>query len=234
MKKKAHIYRYKGVSFGSHVELNEAQLESLEGLLHGAELPSTSCLGGRGSTFATVTPPFGRVVVKQYRRGGLLGRLIVRHYLRMGVVRAEHEYRLLRRVRELGVRAPEPLVFASKGLFFYQNWLITREIPDSKSLAELSLNQEHDVIQLTQRVVEPVLKLIAHRICHVDLHPGNVLVGIKGEPYLLDFDKAHYYKGSKRALRDFYLRRWRRAVIKHHLPEAISEVMCLKLKSATV
>ena len=34
-----------------------------------------------------------------------------------------------------------------------------------------------------------------------------------------------------RALRDFYLRRWRRAVIKHHLPESIAEVMCLKLKS---
>jgi 3-deoxy-D-manno-octulosonic acid kinase len=34
-----------------------------------------------------------------------------------------------------------------------------------------------------------------------------------------------------RALRDFYLRRWRRAVIKHRLPESIAEVMCLKLKS---
>jgi aminoglycoside phosphotransferase (APT) family kinase protein len=34
-----------------------------------------------------------------------------------------------------------------------------------------------------------------------------------------------------RRLRDFYLRRWRRAVIKHGLPDYVSETMCLRLRS---
>ena len=69
-----------------------------------------------------------------------------------------------------------------------------------------------------------------NQILHVDLHLGNVLVDSNSRVYLIDFDKARYSIQNKDKLRDKYLRRWRRAVIKHRLPEKLSDLMhsCLR------
>ena len=52
----------------------------------------------------------------------------------------------------------------------------------------------------------------------------------EGKVYVLDFDKAVRFSGNKNALRDKYVCRWRRAVIKHKLPETLSELMCIGLR----
>lgn len=52
---------------------------------------------------------------------------------------------------------------------------------------------------------------------------GNVLVYPEQSVYLIDFDKARHFKGSASDLRKAYICRWRRAVIKHGLPEVLSE-----------
>jgi 3-deoxy-D-manno-octulosonic acid kinase len=72
--------------------------------------------------------------------------------------------------------------------------------------------------------------LIEEGIYHVDLHPGNVLVDNNHNVYVIDFDKARCWTGPKNELRDLYLHRWRRAVIKHNLPETLSEIACLHLR----
>jgi hypothetical protein len=48
--------------------------------------------------------------------------------------------------------------------------------------------------------------------------------------HVVDFDNARPFDGSERDLRDQYLRRWRRAVIKHNLPETLSELMAMELR----
>jgi 3-deoxy-D-manno-octulosonic acid kinase len=64
----------------------------------------------------------------------------------------------------------------------------------------------------------------------VDLHPGNVLVDSNSRVYLIDFDKARYSYLNKDKLRVKYISRWRRAVIKHRLPESLWEMMSSELR----
>ena len=66
--------------------------------------------------------------------------------------------------------------------------------------------------------------LIRHGIWHRDLHPGNVLVDENGMPHLIDFDKARYLK-NHHLLTEKYIKRWARAIAKHHLPPELAHVM---------
>jgi 3-deoxy-D-manno-octulosonic acid kinase len=80
-----------------------------------------------------------------------------------------------------------------------------------------------------EQAANQVVLLINQQILHVDLHPGNVLVDADGKVFLLDFDKAQKVAGKRNKLRDYYLCRWRRAVIKYNLPEVLSEMFALTL-----
>ena len=74
-------------------------------------------------------------------------------------------------------------------------------------------------------VTEQISLLIQNNILHVDLHPGNVVVDDQGRVFLVDFDKGRIYSGSKTDLRDRYIARWRRAIIKHRLPMMLNDIM---------
>jgi len=189
-----------------------------------------SVLGGRGAVTFGELPGIGRVVVKHYSRGGWLRHLISHFYLRLGAYRAQTEFELLSIARVAGVNAPEPLFWAYKGGLIYRTWLVTREIKNKHTLAELSLLDEERTSLALKRLTEQVQRMIENHIFHVDLHPGNVLVDDSGAVFIIDFDKASQICGSRNALRDSYLTRWRRAVIKHSLPEIVSEGMCLGLR----
>jgi 3-deoxy-D-manno-octulosonic acid kinase len=142
---------------------------------------------------------------------------------------------MLERVRAMGVNAPRPLIFVNKGSFFYQSWLFMEEIVDSQNLAQLSKGEEGENGDLLHdgmaKLGQQVLRLVENKIFHVDLHPGNVLLDATGRVVIVDFDKAREYHGSSDSLRDLYLRRWRRAVIKHKLSPVLTEMMSLTLRS---
>ena len=203
----------------------EAQLSALAGMLELQEGVKLNTLGGRNCVNIADVPGIGRVVARQYMRGGLLRFCIQSRYVRWGKTRGEHEFRMLEAARGAGVRVPDPLGFASRGSLLYEAWLFTREIPGTRSMAELARAEDEAVPALMDSVIAQVIMLIRQRIFHVDLHPGNVLVDEGKQVYVIDFDKASYFSGSLNALRDLYLCRWRRAVIKHELPEILSELM---------
>lgn len=173
----------------------------------------------------------GRVVVKHYRRGGVLSRFVSSTYLRWGEIRSRMELELLLKARELGVAAPRPVGFVVKGGLLYRTWLATEEIPDHHSLAEVALKDLDRAESLLDEVGRQIALLIQGGIYHIDLHPGNVLVDGANRIYIVDFDKAEQFRRGRNALRDLYLFRWRRAAIKHGLPETFSELMCLRLRS---
>jgi 3-deoxy-D-manno-octulosonic acid kinase len=132
---------------------------------------------------------------------------------------------MLKKVRGLGVSAPEPIAYASTMGLFYRSWLVTREITKPSTLAELScVNQERMQIVMEQ-VVSEVSKLVKNHIYHDDLHPGNVLVNISDQVFILDFDKACLSRKNKNRLQKQYISRWRRAVVKHRLPTMLAEIM---------
>lgn len=192
--------------------------------------PSETSAVGRRPITALALEGLGRVVIKHYFRGGLLSRLMTRNYFRLGRSRAEAEFNCLARVRALGIAAPEPIGYITRGGMFYRNWLITREIPRTVSLAEWATTHGENIRALTDSFIEQVSVLIQAGVFHVDLHPGNVLLDDKGKIWLLDFDKAASFSGRPNTLRDNYLVRWRRAVLKHGLPEILSEYVAHGLR----
>ena len=199
------------------------------------EQAPTGVLAGRGYTGIQDVQGLGRVFVKQYAHGGLLRHVTGGHFICVGPSRSLLEFSMLERVRALGINAPRPLVFVNKGSFFYRSWLFMEEIVDSRNLAQISASTDandadvlHDgMVKLGQQV----LTLIENKIFHVDLHPGNVLIDASGRVFIVDFDKAREFQGSTDTLRDLYLRRWRRAVIKHRLSPVLTELMSLTLRS---
>ena len=177
-----------------------------------------------------VTRPAEAKAARLGGRGGVFGIFVREVYWRVGALRSEHECRMLEVVRSLGVSAPEAVAVISRGGRFYRTWLITREVGERLTLAELALADEDRARSIIPALVAQMNLLIDNQIFHVDLHPGNVLVGPGASVHLVDFDKAGEFSGSREDLRDKYVFRWRRAVIKHRLPEVLSELVCLGLR----
>ncbi len=175
----------------------------------------------------------GKVVVKHYLRGGILSYLLHRTYLRSGGgdYRSKHEFLMLMRVRSYGIAAPQPIVYGVEGGLFYKTWLVLSELEGVTALADLNTATDAKRFEAAmEQLVMQVERLIENRVFHIDLHPGNVVIDNAGQLFILDFDKARMFNGQLNDLRDRYLRRWRRAVIKHGLPESFSEIFCSRLR----
>jgi len=211
--------------FGFSLNLTETQLRSLTSCFKHPEPEGVSVLGGRTSVTPLELDGVGSVVIKHYRRGGLMRHLNERRYLNYGKTRAQREFELLTSVGSLGINVPQPIAYAHRGRLLYQAWLITREIHQPLSLASLSLQNEKKHGQIMESVIEQISALIQMDILHVDLHPGNVIVDAKGKVYLLDFDNGYVYHGNRQKLKNRYLSRWQRAVNKHGLPKVLIEMM---------
>jgi 3-deoxy-D-manno-octulosonic acid kinase len=205
--------------------LSEPQARRVAELLQQPAPAAPPGLGGRRALVRGELPGVGAVVVKAYWRGGWVRHFVARRYFGIGKSRAECEYEMLRLVRGAGVSAPEPVAFAWSGRFVVAAWLILREIPDAVTLSDLSRSGELRLRQVFPGLVAQITLMIRRGIYHVDLHPGNVLVEDDDRIRIVDFDKSRMFTGDRRRLRDRYLRRWNRAVRKHRLPSALSELL---------
>jgi hypothetical protein len=179
-------------------------------------------LSGRSAIWRHEIPGIGTVVVKEYRRGGMLRFIRRRYYVRFGPTRPEREFRNLRAAREAGLNVPEPVVSVSRGMLVYRGWLVTRLIV-GRSLVDVVRSGTDGVPELLDDLARQVGLLIDRRVAHVDLHPGNVLVDDAGTVYLLDFDRAFAFDKPIDELRQRYEVRWRRAVEKHGLPAILAD-----------
>jgi tRNA A-37 threonylcarbamoyl transferase component Bud32 len=193
--------------------------------------PTHAVLGGRGQSRVLELPQLGRVFVKRYSHGGFFRAITGGRFLCIGPCRSESEFTMLEKVRACGVNAPKPIAFIKKGSTVFSTWLVMEELAGARSLVEIQEKDSDEMLKAMDALAVQMGILVKHNIFHVDLHPGNVLVAPSGEVYLVDFDKAITFRGSSQALRDLYLRRWRRAVIKHKLSPVLSEMMSLTLRS---
>ena len=211
--------------FGSSEMLSDRQLKQLAQHFKQQPQPSVSVLEGRSLHTIDQIDGIGSVVIKPYMRGGFLRYLVKRRYLKLGTPRCQQEFELLQTVRNQGVNAPEPVAFAYSGRIYYLGWLITRAIEQPISLVQLANTNATGVQQMMPLVIEQISKLIQHHIQHIDLHPGNIIVDRDGRVFIIDFDKGRIFTGSQDKLRDFYLRRWQRAVSKHGLPVVLNDML---------
>ena len=219
---------YQSYQFRSVIRLEPETLDRLIDLFSpdkasGAqETPSGTgreVLSGRRAVRFAELPETGPVAVKTYARGGLIRHVLRDRYLYTGNSRPGIEFNLMSLARKAGINAPRPIAYVTRGKLFYRGWLITRQIQANESFAALCSDQRERAIKLKPLVCKSIQRLVEKRIFHVDLHPGNVLIDREDIHYIIDFDKACFYSGSRESLAEKYRRRWKRAVKKHGLPE---------------
>jgi len=219
------VQTYNSFHIGSESGLTELQMDQLTECFKRPLISTRSVLGGRNAFSIIELHGSGRVVIKNYSRGGLIRYFNRRTYIKLGQSRCESEYELLRYIKKVNISSLDPVAFVFKGTFFYNAWLVTKEIQQAQSLAEISL-KDLDSAQIAMKALKQQIEvMLENRIFHVDLHPGNVLIDRTGKIYIIDFDKARINVENTMQLRKMYISRWRRAVLKHHLPTILNDLM---------
>lgn len=151
--------------------------------------------GGRGSV-SILRSDEARWVLRHYRRGGWAARVLDDRYLWLGAERTRSfvEWRLLKRLRELGLPVPAPIAARYvRGSLTYQADLITEYLGATRTLAdsitETALDREQWV-----RIGGALAEFHAHGVHHADLNANNILLadGVEAARavYLLDFDRG--------------------------------------------
>ncbi len=167
---------------------------------------------GRGSVwFIGGSDPW---VLKAYRRGGCIARLVADRYVWTGEsrVRAFAEWRLLSHLHLNGVRVPQPVAARyRRGWLSYRCDLITRRLPDAVPLSAALAATE--LSEAAWRAVGAAISGM-HRlqVDHADLNAHNILIDGAGTVSLIDFDRGAVRRGSRWKRRN--LERLRRSLDK--------------------
>lgn len=169
--------------------------------------------GGRGGV-AIIDTSAGECVLRHYRRGGMVAKLMGDRYFWRGAqhTRCFAEFRLLGFIASRGLPSAQPVAcrYQRHGLFYTAD-LITRRIAHAQTLAECLAAG-----QLDGELAELVGALVArfHRagIWHADLNAHNVLV-TSDELYLIDFDRGCLREPAE-SWQQANLQRLRRSLLK--------------------
>lgn len=215
-------YKTGSLSVKSMVQLSVKDIGQIQTSIQMPSSKSATILGGRGDIQKLDLDQPGAAILKTYKRGGLARHFIKQTYLKFGKSRCQVELETLLIAKSLGVSVPQPIAFITKGEFVYQAWLITKEIHHDYSLAELCLKDGEQADLYIKEVARQMTTLAENGIYHVDLHPGNILIGKDKQAYFIDFDKARLFS-NKNILIKNYINRWDRAVKKYNLPASLSK-----------
>lgn len=169
--------------------------------------------GGRGGVQLIATPA-GECVLRHYRRGGLVAKLMGDRYLWRGAdaTRCFAEFRLLAEIARLGLPGPVPVAarYRRHGLFYSAD-LVTRRIADARTLAECLAEGRLDA-ELAREAGALVARFHRAGIWHADLNAHNVLVA-PAALYLIDFDRSRL-RAPAEAWRLANLARLHRSLVK--------------------
>jgi 3-deoxy-D-manno-octulosonic acid kinase len=191
--------------------------EILTGEPRPAHTGQAALSGGRGSASVHTVAGIGSVVLRRYRRGGLIGKVLIDRYLSSS--RPLRELDVLAFARSRGVSVPEVVGASSirKGPLWHRGRIVTRLIPGSVTLPVFIGEKRDDarrVADVLKKAGEAIRLMHDAGIDHADLNMNNILVDKKGVVYIIDFDKAtmHPELGRRRRLRN--LRRLLRSLRK--------------------
>ncbi|HJU39356.1 MAG TPA: 3-deoxy-D-manno-octulosonic acid kinase, partial [Tahibacter sp.] len=133
----------------------------------------------------------GECVLRHYRRGGLVARVLDDRYLWTGEprTRAFAEFRLLQTLAARGLPVPAPVAarYRRSGPF-YRADLLMRRIPQSRTLAQ-HLAQETADAAAFARVGATIARFHAAGAYHADLNAHNIMLA-GDNVYLIDFDRG--------------------------------------------
>jgi len=151
--------------------------------------------GGRVPCRVTTLPGGARIVVRRYRRGGMIRWINRTHYF--GGNRAFDELRATERARGGGVRVPVVVAAIERPgrVAGYRAWLATVFIPHAHDLASWLHHSGADEERRRLVMAEAGRQMgLMHAagVAHPDVNLRNLLVvgDLGAEVYLIDFDRA--------------------------------------------
>lgn len=150
--------------------------------------------GGRGSAWF-LDAPFGRAVLRRYRRGGLVARLSRDAYLWTGEsrVRSVAEFRLASELLRRGLPVPRPLAaWYERSGMHYRAALLMDRLDGVHTLAELA-DAGHAPWAEAGRLVA-----LMHRagLDHADLNAHNLMFDDAGRGWVIDLDRGRLRAGG--------------------------------------
>ncbi|HET9482826.1 MAG TPA: 3-deoxy-D-manno-octulosonic acid kinase, partial [Xanthomonadales bacterium] len=169
--------------------------------------------------------PPGRAVVRHYRRGGLVARLLGDRFLYTGARRTRpmREFAVLAHAHAAGLPVPRPVAarYVRRGLY-YRADLATAAIEPARTLATLVAHGELDGFDWAA-LGRTIRAFHDAGVWHADLNAHNVLRDADGALWLLDFDRG--WVASPRARwRRANLARLERSLLKVGLARAVADV----------
>jgi 3-deoxy-D-manno-octulosonic acid kinase len=168
-----------------------AERFTAEGWLHAELLTGSLRSAGRGNTMFVGNVP-RQFVLRHYRRGGLLGKLVRDTYVFSGedLTRSFMEWRLLDKLAANNMNVPRPAAarFVRRGTFYTAD-LITVRIPDVVSLSQYIAAEDRDEA-FWQALGAAIWKFHEAGVYHADMNAYNVQVDKDGDIWMLDFDKG--------------------------------------------
>lgn len=168
-------------------------------------------LGGRGAAWRIRDGDIDWVL-RQYRRGGLVGRVVLDTYFYAGLERTRpfHEWYLTARLFEEGLPVPRPVAArVDRGLVAYRGSLITRTVPGHSLAALLDASPAETTWLAIGRTVRRFHDAGAW---HADLNAHNILVD--GDTvHVIDWDRGQV-RSQDTAWREANLKRLRRSLDK--------------------
>jgi 3-deoxy-D-manno-octulosonic acid kinase len=152
---------------------------------------------GRGTTYFFQHNK-NEYVLRHYRRGGLIGKVLSDQYLYTGIEksRAWQEFKLLQHMENMDLNCPTPIAaMLKKTGLYYQADIISKKIPSAKDLHHILLANSL-TSDVWQKIGQTIAKFHHHQIYHHDLNIHNIMLDIKNEVWLIDFDKCGIRQGN--------------------------------------
>ena len=146
---------------------------------------------GRGTTWFVRAGALA-LVLRHYRRGGLIARLSADRYFWLGLARtrAWAEWGLLARLRALGLPVPRPVAArVIRGGLGYRADILVERLEGCEPLAE-RLQRGPAGPELWQQVGRCIRRFHDAGVYHHDLNASNILLAPDGQVYLIDFDRG--------------------------------------------
>ena len=180
---------------------------------HQSETPGEA--KGRGNIQCFVIDD-REVVLKQYLRGGLVGKIIQASYFFTGYKRTRMaaEFYLLAYMADRGLPVPLPVAAnINKRGVSYTGSLATERIKDAITLSE-HLQESPLEPGLWSKIGRIIQRFHQERIFHSDLNANNVMLNRESQIFLIDFDKCSVKGGHQAEWQQRNLARLKRSLSK--------------------